>query len=458
MKKIFLIIACCAALIAHAQDIQDSIKVDTLAADSLRLDSVAIDSIAMDSIAVTDSIPVDSLVLEDTIVPIVPYYTTWNENELTDYEIRFLDQCLSWLDTTECTAVHDTTTLPDSVYKARLQDLKCVIELPYNDRVRAFILRYVKRSPKQVARMMRMSDYYFPIFEEALTRYNLPYELKYLPIIESALNPVARSYVGAAGLWQFMPATGKLFGLEINSLVDERMDPIKATDAACRFLSSMYAVYHDWNLVIAAYNCGSGNVNKAIRRAGGKRDFWSIYPFLPRETRNYVPIFIAANYAMNYGQEHGICKAPVEKAMITDTIRTTQRLHLQQVSDKLNIKMDELRRLNPQYSRDILPGGAPYALCLPAEKVGLYIDLQDTILNYKADSLINNRRAEIDMAKVTSITGAYRVNGVTYYTIKNGDTLGGIAKKFHCSVKQLQQWNGLKGDAIRAGKKLKILK
>jgi membrane-bound lytic murein transglycosylase D len=306
--------------------------------------------------------------------------------------------------------------------------------------------------------MMRMSEYYFPIFEEILGKYGLPYELKYLPIIESALNPIARSYVGAAGLWQFMPATGKLFGLEINSLVDERMDPLKSTEAACRFLSSMYSVYHDWNLVIAAYNCGSGNVNKAIRRAGGKRDFWSIYPYLPRETRNYVPIFIAANYAMNYGEAHGICKAPVEKAMLTDTIRTNQRMHLQQVSDKLGIKMEELRRLNPQYSKDILPGGSNYTLVLPSEKVGMYIDLQDTILVYKADSLINNRRAEIDLAKVTGIHGGYRVNGVTYYTIKRGDTLGGIAKKFHCSVKQLKKWNGLKNDNIREGKKLKICK
>ena len=161
---------------------------------------------------------------------------------------------------------------------------------------------------------------------------------------------------------------------------------------------------------------------------------------------------------MNYGQEHGICKAPIEKIMMTDTIRTTRRLHLQQVSENLSISIDELRRLNPQYSRDILPGGNAYALCLPADKVGLYIDQEDTILSYKADSLINNRRAEIDMAKVTSITGAYRVNGVTYYTIKNGDTLGGIAKKFHCSIKQLKQWNGLKNDNIRAGKKLKICK
>ena len=442
MKKSLLILMTCCALMAQAQT-ADSIEVQLP------------DSLSMDSLMVPQML--DSLeAIEDTIPPIIPYYKLWNDSDLTDIEMRALDWSLRWLDTTDCVVTHDTTALPDSVYKARLQALPCVIELPYNERVRAFILRYVKRNPKQVARMMRMSDYYFPIFEEALCRYNLPYELCCLPIIESALNPMARSHAGAAGLWQFMPATGKLFGLEVNSLVDERMDVIKATDAACRFLSSMYTIYHDWNLVIAAYNCGSGNVNKAIRRAGGKRDFLSIYPYLPRETRNYVPIFIAANYAMNYGQEHGICKAPVEKAMMTDTIRTTKRLHLQQVSENLGIDINELRRLNPQYSRDILPGGSVYALCLPSEKVGMYIDLQDTILTYKADSLINNRRAEIDLAKVTSITGAYRVNGVTYYTIKRGDTLGGIAKKFHCSVKQLRKWNGLKNDNIREGKKLKI--
>lgn len=451
MKKIFFIAICLLSVKLSAQDIIER--------DSTANDSTSVESLELVPIQADDSMGLmDSVIIVDSIVPIVPYYTQWNDSELSDLEMRTLDWSLQWIDTSGCEVLHDTTTLTDSVYKARLQALPCVIELPYNERVRAFILRYVKHSPKQVARMMRMSEYYFPIFEEILGKYGLPYELKYLPIIESALNPIARSYVGAAGLWQFMPATGKLFGLEINSLVDERMDPLKSTEAACRFLSSMYSVYHDWNLVIAAYNCGSGNVNKAIRRAGGKRDFWSIYPYLPRETRNYVPIFIAANYAMNYGEAHGICKAPVEKAMLTDTIRTNQRMHLQQVSDKLGIKMDELRRLNPQYSKDILPGGSNYTLVLPSEKVGMYIDLQDTILVYKADSLINNRRAEIDLAKVTGIHGGYRVNGVTYYTIKRGDTLGGIAKKFHCSVKQLKKWNGLKNDNIREGKKLKICK
>ena len=422
--------------------------------------TVSLQAQESDSLGRLDSLEMlDTMVLAaDTLVEAVPYNAPWNEKELTDIEWRTLEWSLAWLDTTECIALPDTLSLPDSVYKARLQALPCVIELPYNERVRAFIIRYIKRSPKQVARLMRMGEYYFPVFEEYLARYNLPYELKYLPVIESALNPMARSHAGAAGLWQFMPGTAKLYGLEVNSLVDERMDPIKSTEAACRFLTSLYNIYFDWNLVIAAYNCGSGNVNKAIRRAGGKRDFWSIYPYLPKETRNYVPIFIAANYAMNYGEKHGICKAPIENTMLTDTIRTTQRMHLHQVSKSLDIPIEELRRLNPQYSRDILPGGTPYALVLPAEKTGIFIDRENSILAYKADSLINNRRAEIDLAKVTSITGAYRINGVTYYTIKNGDTLGGIAKKFHCTVKQLKQWNGLTSDNIRAGKKLKICK
>ena len=406
----------------------------------------------MDSIERIIESMADTLVLE----PIFPQH--WSDSTLSDIDFRMMEWAMGWLDTTGCVAYKDTIVLPDSVYKARLQALPCVVELPYNQIVKRFILRYVQRGQKQVARMKRMSEYYFPIFEEALDRYGLPYELELMPVIESALNPQAHSHMGAAGLWQFMPATGKRYGLEINSLVDERMDPIKSTEAACRFLKAMYDVFQDWNLVIAAYNCGSGNVSKAIHRAGGKRDFWSIYPYLPRETRSYLPIFIAANYAMNYSDEHGICPAPLEKIMLTDTILTNRRLHLEQVSTKLEIPLDELRRLNPQYTRDILPGGTTYALCLPSEKAGLFIEQQDSIYAHKADQLINNRRAEIDMAKVTDISGAYRVNGVTYYTIKNGDTLGGIAKKFHCSVKQLKAWNGLKNDNIRAGRKLKIYK
>ena len=368
----------------------------------------------------------------------------------------FFDEALAWLDTTECTSDTLITELPDSIYKQRLQALPFVIEVPYNEVVRRYILRYVKHSPRQLAALQRKAEYYFPIFEDILAKHDLPYELCYMPVIESALNPQARSHMGATGLWQFMPATGKKYGLEINSLVDERMDPIRSTEAACLFLKTLYAIFQDWNLVIAAYNCGPGNVNKAIHRAGGKRDFWSIYPYLPSETRGYLPIFIAASYAMNYAEAHGICPATPLATMASDTIVTTQRQHLKQIADNIDIPLAELRRLNPQYPRDIIPGGKAYAICLPIEKAGLYIDKQDTILAYQAKELIHNRRDEIELLHRTSVNGGYSINGVTYYKIKEGDTLGGIAKKFRVSVKQLKAWNGLKSDMIRAGKTLKI--
>lgn len=374
----------------------------------------------------------------------------------TILERIFFDEALAWLDTTECTSDTLITELPDSIYKQRLQALPFVIEVPYNEVVRRYILRYVKHSPRQLAALQRKAEYYFPIFEDILAKHDLPYELCYMPVIESALNPQARSHMGATGLWQFMPATGKKYGLEINSLVDERMDPICSTEAACLFLKNLYTIFQDWNLVIAAYNCGPGNVNKAIHRAGGKRDFWSIYPYLPSETRGYLPIFIAASYAMNYAEAHGICPATPLTTMASDTIVTTQRQHLKQIADNIDIPLAELRRLNPQYPRDIIPGGKAYAICLPIEKAGLYIDKQDTILAYQAKELIHNRRDEIELLHRTSVNGGYSINGVTYYKIKEGDTLGGIAKKFRVSVKQLKAWNGLKSDMIRAGKTLKI--
>lgn len=368
----------------------------------------------------------------------------------------FFDEALAVLDTTECSSDTLISDLPDSVYKARLQALPFIIEVPYNEVVRRYIQRYIKHSPRQLASLQRKAEYYFPLFEDILGKHNLPYELCYLAVVESALNPQAHSHMGAAGLWQFMPSTGKIYGLEVNSLVDERMDPLRSTEAACRFLKSLYGIFNDWNLAIAAYNCGPGNVNKAIHRAGGKRDFWSIYPFLPSETRAYLPLFIAAAYAMNYADVHGICPADLQITMKTDTIVTYERQHLQQVADNLNIPLSELRRLNPQYARDILPGGKAYALCLPIEKAGSYIDHQDSIIAYRAKELIHNRRDEIELLQRTSVQGGYSVNGVTYYKIKEGDTLGGIAKKFHVSVKQLKAWNGLKSDIIRAGKTLKI--
>lgn len=397
--------------------------------------------------------PINATIANDTIEPV-----RQDSDQVLVVDTAIFDNTISTIDTVTCSRDTVVADLPDSLYKARLQALPFVIEMPYNSVVRTFILRYVKRNPKQLARIQRKAAYYFPIFYDALGRSGLPYELCYLPVIESALNPQAHSHAGAAGLWQFMPSTGRLYGLEINSLVDERMDPIKSTEAACLFLKSLYNMFGDWTLALAAYNCGPGNVNKAIHRADGKKDFWSIYPYLPAETRGYVPIFIAAAYSINYADLHGICPEAIEMTEHTDTIQTDVRQHLLQISEILGIELDELRRLNPQYAKDIIPGGKTYSLCLPSDRVTDYIDQQEVILGYRADELINNRRAEIELAQKTNLSGGYSVNGVTYYKIKNGDTLGGIAKKFHCTVSQIKSWNGLKSDNIRAGSTLKIKK
>lgn len=365
-----------------------------------------------------------------------------------------------WVQAYEKETDCDTTALlpnyPDSVYIARLSALPYVMEMPYNDIVRSFIDLYVVRRRQQLSRLLGLSEYYFPIFEEALNRYGLPLELKNLPIIESALNPTIISRAGAAGLWQFMVATGRMYGLEINSLIDERCDPIKSTDAACRYLKDLYAIYGDWHLVIAAYNCGPGNVNKAIRRAGGKRDYWAIYPYLPRETRGYVPIFIGANYATNYYCEHNVCPQDIDMPLLIDTIHTNKRMHLQQVAHVLDIPIELLRNLNPQYRRDILPGGKYYTLCLPVQYAELFIVKENEVLAYKADELINNRRAEIDLAQKSSHT--YGSGNVIYYKVRSGNTLGGIAQKYRVSVSQLKRWNNLKGTTIRIGQTLRIYK
>lgn len=378
------------------------------------------------------------------------------------------------------TLVQRAEHTPDSVFIQRLQQLPYVVELPYNPVVRRYILRYLQHSPKQVADLLRKQIHYMPVFVDVFGQYDLPYELAYLPVIESGLNPHARSHMGAVGLWQFMPATGKKYGLEINSLVDERRDPIKSTHAAAKFMQALYKIFNDWNLVIAAYNCGPGNVNKAIYRAGGKRDFWSIYPFLPQETRVYLPLYIAAVYSMNFAHCHGI--SPKAKPLFTsdtiagdsvlfpdlemvsiqetvpvDTIVTNQRLHLRQIAECIDVPIELLRQLNPQYPRDIVPGNKDYPICLPLDKVGDFILQQDTILAHRANELVNTRRTEIDLLQKTSVDGAYSVNGVTYYKIKEGDTLGGIAAKFRVTVKQIKSWNGLTSDFIRTGKTLKIL-
>ena len=358
----------------------------------------------------------------------------------------------------DCSTAHENPLFSDSIYIDRLSRMPVIMEMPYNEIVRKFIDMYATRLRNQVAFMLSACNFYMPIFEKALDAYDLPRELKYLPIIESALNPSAVSRAGAAGLWQFMLQTGKLYGLESNSLVDERRDPIKATWAAARYLKDLYGIYNDWNLVIAAYNCGPGTINKAIRRAGGKTDYWAIYNYLPRETRGYVPAFIAANYIMSYYCKHNICPMETNIPEATDTIQVSRNLHFEQIVDICHVPMDELKSLNPQYKRSIIPGDSkPQTLRLPMNAISTFIDNQDTIYNHRQTELFKNRRT-VSVAS-SSTSKAVAGNGKPiYYKIKNGDTLGGIAQRYGVSVSKLRSWNGLRGNNIRAGKTLKIYK
>ena len=358
----------------------------------------------------------------------------------------------------ECSTSPDNPVFSDSVYIDRLQRMPTVMEMPYNEVVRKFIDLYTGRLRNQVAFMLSACNFYMPIFEEALDAYNLPLELKYLPIIESALNPSAVSRAGAVGLWQFMLKTGKLYGLESNSLVDERRDPIKATWAAARYLKEMYAIYQDWNLVIAAYNCGPGNINKAIRRAGGKTDYWAIYNYLPRETRGYVPAFIAANYVMTYYCKHNICPMETNIPLATDTVLVSRNLHFQQIADLCNLPVEEIKSLNPQYKRQVIPGESGLqTLRLPVTTISTFIDRQDTIYNHRSAELFKNRRTVAAGGSSTRSSAGVAGSGeLTYHKIRSGENLGSIARKYGVSVANLRKWNGIKGNNITAGKRLKI--
>lgn len=363
----------------------------------------------------------------------------------------------------DCSTSTVNPQFSDSVYIDRLSRMPTIMEMPYNEIVRKFIDMYTGRLRNQVAFMLSACNFYMPIFEEALDTYGLPLELKYLPIIESALNPSAVSRAGASGLWQFMLNTGKIYGLESNSLVDERRDPIKATWAAARYLKDMYAIYQDWNLVIAAYNCGPGTINKAIRRAGGKTDYWEIYNYLPKETRGYVPAFIAANYVMTYYCKHNICPMGTNIPDATDTIQVNRNLHFEQITDVCGIGMDEVKSLNPQYKKNIIPGDSkPQTLRLPINYISTFIDSQDTIYAHRSAELFKNRRT-VSVANTRSTARSSKGKSssqgdVTYHRIRNGETLSTIARKYGVTVNQIKSWNGLRSTRINAGKRLKIYK
>lgn len=373
------------------------------------------------------------------------------------------------------------------VYKDRLKRLPTAMEMPWNDVVQKFIERYSTRLRRSVSYMLGASNFYMPIFEQALEVYGIPLELKYLPVIESALNPNAVSRVGATGLWQFMVATGKRYGLRVTTMIDERRDPVKSSYAAAHYLSDLYKIFGDWNLVIAAYNYGPENINKAIRRAGGVRDYWQIYPYLPNETRGYVPAFIAANYIMNYYCDHNICPMNTRLPAQTDTVVVRKNVHLEQIAGVLGSDIDMLRSLNPEFRRDVVPGlTKPYAIRMPLADTGKFIDLEDSVYNYRATELLT-KRAIVDVADdlptysrrsranysrrygrysrrsgrnarhVSASRGSRRGGGGgSSVTIKRGQTLSEIAKRNGTTVQKLRQLNGLKGNNIVAGKKLRV--
>lgn len=348
--------------------------------------------------------------------------------------------------------------IPDSIYIQRLQAIESPIEFPYNTKVKAYIELYTQRKRGQVEMMLGLSDYYFPMFEEALDAANLPLELKYLPIIESALNPRAFSRAGASGLWQFMYGTGRMYGLQLDSYVDDRRDPAKATQAAVKFLKDLYNIYGDWYLVIAAYNCGPGNVNKAIHRSGGKRDFWQIYHRLPKETRGYVPAFIAAAYTMNYYNEHLIQPKPADIPQATDTVMISDLLHFEQIAAVTGTPMEQLRALNPQYRKDVIPAkNKAYSLTLPFGATEKFISMEDSIFGYQREKYFASNRLEVGPeSNHNTPVSAPKNKTKVYYTVRSGDAVGLIAEWFDVYTSDLKYWNNISRNLIKVGQKLVV--
>lgn len=353
-------------------------------------------------------------------------------------------------------SLEEFDALPDSVLAARLAALHTVIPMTFNSEVRSYIRFYLRYMSRRLDVMLSLSQYYHPLFEDALSRYGVPEELKYLAIVESAMNPMATSRVGAAGLWQFMYSTGKLYGLEVNSVVDERRDTYKSTYAAAHFLSDLHKVFDDWTLAIAAYNCGPGNISKAIARSGGKRDFWEIYYFLPRETRGYIPAFIAVTYVMNYYHLHGLRPEEIKAPVRTDTLMLSGDVLLTYVEQFTGVEGDELRTLNPQYRADYIPASSGrYSLCLPTSRLELFIAHQDSIYARSQDSLMR-RPVTVEPVKVASKKAAKGGGSGRYHTVKKGETLSSISRKYGLSVQHLKKINGLKRDQITVGQRLKV--
>jgi membrane-bound lytic murein transglycosylase D len=397
---------------------------------------------------------------KDTIPP--DEYSNFDKNLESLVNSWYVQEAIS-ADTLNDLVETDTSfipsNIPDSVYINRLKKIPSLIELTYNSIVKSYINVYTVKKRDRLEIMLGLKDYYFPMFEEILDKYGLPLELKYLAVIESALNPRATSRVGAAGLWQFMYGTGRVYKLNINSFVDERRDPVLATHAAANYLKDMYKIYNDWGLVIAAYNCGPGNVNKAIRRSGGKTSYWDIYNYLPRETRGYFPAYVAATYAMNYYKEHNLSAKYIDVPPFSDTIMVSQNVHLQQVADVLGLPVEQLRDLNPQYRREIVPGGYTTSpLRLPAQYAVKYIEHEDSIVAYRHDQFFAGEFKTITPSSFKStpyvhVSPSGNMQKV-YYTVQSGDNLGAISEKYKVKLSDLRYWNNINRNLIREGQKL----
>ena len=395
----------------------------------------------------SSTLPADSIVEE--IVGIIPESLDSDiDSLLHSWHVQYFTKREDY-----CHDDYENVYFPDSVYASRLASLPRIIPMPYNNVVRDCIDLYTERRRNLVRYMLGMADYYFPIIEEVLDKHGLPIELKYLAVVESALNPVALSRVGACGVWQFMLPTGKQYGLTINSLVDDRRDPVKATEAACAYFKDMYAIYKDWSLVMASYNCGPGNVNKAIKRSGGKTNFWDIFPYLPKETRSYVPLFIAANYVMNYYCDHNLCPLETNLPLATDTIHVNKMLHLQQVSEVLQVDLEQLRALNPQYKRDIVPGNTGDAvLKLPASDTYAFVDKEDSIYQYRVEEFLPSYLVTINGGSTSRVATREQV---THIVLKN-ENIYTIANRYGVTPQEIKKWNRLSSNRLARGKRLKL--
>lgn len=371
---------------------------------------------------------------------------SWKANSLSENAEQFLEDEYIILDTSRY--LEAVSTVSDTICRARLRTIPSPIHLPYNDIVRKHIVAYTTTHKSITRRMLTYGKYYFPMIEQELDNNGLPLELKIVPVIESALTPTAVSRRGAVGLWQFMLQTGRQYGLEVNSMVDNRRDPILSTEAACKYLKDLYDIYHDWTLVLASYNYGPGNVNRAIQRAGGNaKTFWDIYPYLPRETRDYIPAFIALTYLYYYHWDYGVVAYESPLPLAADTVMVNARLNLNIVSDSTGIPIELIRLMNPQYKTDEIPAMTKsYPLVLPQEEISHYIACEQ--------GLIAASSAKTPAPNTQEIS----VPDPIVHRVKKGETLGGIAKKYHVSVKQLMQWNGLRNSMIRIGQSLKIVR